>query len=368
MVPVSDVDRAKAFYADGVGFHVDHDTRVGDEARVAQLTPPGSGCSIVIGEGGVPDMPPGSLKGLQVVGPDVHAARRHLAGRGVEVSDVQVLGESPTPQPDPLDNVGFVFFSDPDGNRLEIYYEIPDALQRYKDEAQTVAGFPGADVHCFRGVIMNRCLILLAVLACYTATPESLSRTGEAIGPWSDPVNVASLNTEYNDMYAVLSKDELTVYFTSDRPDPTSIGGDDLWFATRESVDAPWGPAHNMGEPINSSVADSLPMLSYDEHVMFFYSTRPGGCGLGDIWMARRHDARSQAWEPPTNLGCVLNTAATEIAPAFFEHPETEEITLFYGSNRPGSQGFDVYASAVGEDGYFGPGVLVPEFSSAGRR
>jgi hypothetical protein len=124
-----------------------------------------------------------------------------------------------------------------------------------------------------------------------------------------------------------------------------------------------------VGEPIKASLADSLPMLSYDEHVMFFHSTRPGGCGTstGDIWMTWRRDARSQEWEPPTNLGCVLNTAATEIAPAFFENPETEEITLFYGSNRPGSLGFDVYASAVGEDRYFGPGVLVPEFSSPGR-
>jgi hypothetical protein len=169
-------------------------------------------------------------------------------------------------------------------------------------------------------------------------------------------------------MYAVLSQDELTVYFTSDRPG--SIGLDDLWFATRESVDALWGPAENMGEPLNSLYADSLPMLSYDEHVMFFHSTRPGGCGptgTGDIWITRRHDRRSEKWGPPVNLGCVLNTASTEIAPAFFENPETGAVTLFYGSNRPGSLDFDVYASALGEDGYFGPGVLVPEFSSPKR-
>ncbi len=79
--------------------------------------------------------------------------------------------------------------------------------------------------------------------------------------------------------------------------------------------------------------------------------------------MTRRHDKRSQDWETPTNLGCVVNTQATENAPAFFENPETEEVTLFYGSNRPRPwfADFDVYASAVGEDGYFGPGVLVPE-------
>jgi catechol 2,3-dioxygenase-like lactoylglutathione lyase family enzyme len=116
VVPVSDVDRAKAFYADRLGFNVDHDTKIGEGRRVVQLTPPGSGCSIVIGEGVVPDMPAGCLKGLQLVVPDLHAARDQLAERGVQTSDIQVMGESPTPQPDPLDNVGFFFFSDPDGN------------------------------------------------------------------------------------------------------------------------------------------------------------------------------------------------------------------------------------------------------------
>jgi catechol 2,3-dioxygenase-like lactoylglutathione lyase family enzyme len=110
------VDRAKAFYADRVGFHVDHDTRIGQGVRVVQLTPPGSGCSIVVGDGLVPDMPPGSLKGLQLVVPDIHAARAELVARGVEVSEVQVLGENPVPGGDPLDNVGFVYFTDPDGN------------------------------------------------------------------------------------------------------------------------------------------------------------------------------------------------------------------------------------------------------------
>ena len=120
VVPVSDVDRAKAFYAEQLGFNVDHDTRVGEGQRVVQLTPPGSGCSIVVGEGIVPDMTPGSLKGLQLVVPDIQAARAELEQRGVEVSEIQVMGESPTPQPDPLDNVGFVFFGDPDGNRWAV--------------------------------------------------------------------------------------------------------------------------------------------------------------------------------------------------------------------------------------------------------
>src|SRR3954465_8161626 len=87
-VPVSDVDRAKAFYTDKAGFNADHDHRVSDEIRFVQLTPPGSACAIAIGTGLSP-MQPGSVQGLQIVVPDVGAARAELLGRGAEVSDVQ---------------------------------------------------------------------------------------------------------------------------------------------------------------------------------------------------------------------------------------------------------------------------------------
>ena len=104
LVPVSDVDRAMAFYSEQVGFHADHDHRVSDEIRFVQLTPPGSACSIAIGTG-LTDMAPGSLQGLQVVVDDVEAARAELVGNGVEVSEVQ---DFPWGR--------FVFFADPDGN------------------------------------------------------------------------------------------------------------------------------------------------------------------------------------------------------------------------------------------------------------
>ncbi|MFF0544681.1 VOC family protein [Nocardia thailandica] len=116
IVPVSDIDRAKDFYARILGFAVDHDTVLGDDARIVQLTPPGSGCSIVIGKGAVPAMPPGSLQGLQLVVPDITRAQAELRARGLQIGDIQVLGENRNPVPDPLDNVGFLFFSDPDGN------------------------------------------------------------------------------------------------------------------------------------------------------------------------------------------------------------------------------------------------------------
>jgi catechol 2,3-dioxygenase-like lactoylglutathione lyase family enzyme len=117
-VPVSDVDRAKAFYTKKVGFNADHDTRASDALRIVQLTPPGSGCSIVIGSG-LSDMEPGSVDGLQLVVPDIRAARAELAERGLEVGEVQVYGPDgprPSREGDALDNIGFAFFKDPDGN------------------------------------------------------------------------------------------------------------------------------------------------------------------------------------------------------------------------------------------------------------
>ncbi|TDU89145.1 putative enzyme related to lactoylglutathione lyase [Kribbella voronezhensis] len=103
-VPVSDVDRAKAFYTEQVGFHADHDHQVTDELRFVQLTPPGSACSIAIGTG-LPQAAPGSVRGLQIVVADVAAARAELVERGVEVSDIEEF---------PWGN--FAFFNDPDGN------------------------------------------------------------------------------------------------------------------------------------------------------------------------------------------------------------------------------------------------------------
>jgi catechol 2,3-dioxygenase-like lactoylglutathione lyase family enzyme len=112
-VPVSDVDRAKAFYTDRIGFSADHDHRVTDEIRFVQLTPPGSACSIALGTG-ITDAAPGSVRGLQLVVPDVVRARAELEGRGVDVSDVQ---DYPWGK--------FVFFNDPDGNGWAVQ-QIPE--------------------------------------------------------------------------------------------------------------------------------------------------------------------------------------------------------------------------------------------------
>jgi hypothetical protein len=197
---------------------------------------------------------------------------------------------------------------------------------------------------------MTRALTLLCALGCYAAIGFSSLGAAETFGDWSTPLNIGlSLNTAANDEYAVLSRDELTIYFTSDR---AGFGGLDLWFATRDSVHSLWSDPQNMGPLVNSEADDSLPFLSPNEHVLYFHSARvrPESCGgQGDIWMTRRRNKHSE-WKHPTNLGCDPlgpNTSATETAPAFFEDPTTDQAWLFYGSNRTGVD-FDVYASQLG--------------------
>jgi catechol 2,3-dioxygenase-like lactoylglutathione lyase family enzyme len=117
-VPVSDVDRAKAFYVDQAGFVLDHDHTVADDIRFVQLTPPGSACSIAIGKG-LTALAPGALDNLQVVVSDIHQTRAELAERGVEVSEVDVQPWG-----------SFVFFADPDGNRWAVQ-QVPDYAQAF---------------------------------------------------------------------------------------------------------------------------------------------------------------------------------------------------------------------------------------------
>ncbi|HEY7022141.1 MAG TPA: glyoxalase superfamily protein [Ktedonobacterales bacterium] len=112
-IPVSDVDRAKRFYTEQAGFNADHDHHVSEGLRFVQLTPPGSACSIAIGEG-ITEAAPGSVQGMQIVVADIQAAHKELAERGVEVSEVQ---DFPWGK--------FVFFSDPDGNRWSIQQLLP---------------------------------------------------------------------------------------------------------------------------------------------------------------------------------------------------------------------------------------------------
>jgi catechol 2,3-dioxygenase-like lactoylglutathione lyase family enzyme len=141
VVPVSDVERSKEFYADKLGFNVDTDARLSEDFRVVQLTPPGSSCSIIVLSQGA-QMEPGTLKGVQLVVPDLRAKREELAERGVDVSEVQVIAGGP-PRPagpdDQLDYQGYVFFEDPDGNG----WGIQQLSQSLEDRKTALAGAEG---------------------------------------------------------------------------------------------------------------------------------------------------------------------------------------------------------------------------------
>jgi catechol 2,3-dioxygenase-like lactoylglutathione lyase family enzyme len=118
LVPVTDVDRAVAFYTENAGFNLDGDHRAGDTFRVVQLDPPGSACSIAVGIG-ITDAEPGSMRGLHLVVTDIVAARDELVSRGVDVSEIRHMSEAgwqAGPHPDRVDYNSFANFSDPDGN------------------------------------------------------------------------------------------------------------------------------------------------------------------------------------------------------------------------------------------------------------
>jgi catechol 2,3-dioxygenase-like lactoylglutathione lyase family enzyme len=129
-VPVTDVDRAKAFYVEQLGFVADVDRQVNEELRFIQLTPPGSACSIAIGQG-LTTMTPGSLEGLQAVVADVHTTRAQLVERGVEVSEVEVLPWG-----------SFVSLSDPDGNRW-LVQQMPDYAKALGGSGDPSEGWTG---------------------------------------------------------------------------------------------------------------------------------------------------------------------------------------------------------------------------------
>ena len=122
LIPVSDVDRAKAFYVESCGFNLDVDHQPNDEFRVVQFTPPGSACSLTIGIG-ITDAAPGSYRGTHLIVADIEAARGELTGRGVEVSEIRHMGPNgwePGPDPEHQDYNSFADFSDPDGNTWDL--------------------------------------------------------------------------------------------------------------------------------------------------------------------------------------------------------------------------------------------------------
>jgi Tol biopolymer transport system component len=182
---------------------------------------------------------------------------------------------------------------------------------------------------------------------------------------WSAPVNLgAPVNTAANETGPALSKDGLSLYFTSTRAGGS--GGQDIWVAQRASVDGPWGAPVNLGPTVNTAAIDRNPILSRDGHELFFASTR-SGFGNSDNWLAYREDTKDElGWQSPVNLGPTVNSADQEGGPAYFENDDEGVPLLFFVSVRAsGRGGADIYISARGADGVFGAPALVDELSTA---
>ena len=203
--------------------------------------------------------------------------------------------------------------------------------------------------------------LLLGSLGGGVASAQGLGKFSQ----WSEPVNLGPvINSRFSQTFSSISRNGLSLYFSSNRPD--GFGGPDIWVSQRAGLDAPWGVPQNLGPNINTNSADYTPNLSPDGYWMFFSSDRPGGCGGVDIWLAWRLDPEDDfGWELPGNLGCIMNTPEPDITPAYFEEAETGVVTLYFSSLRPGGLGaFDIYASQLRRDFFFGSAALVWELSN----
>jgi len=179
---------------------------------------------------------------------------------------------------------------------------------------------------------------------------------------WSTPVNLGPVvNSSSSDQHPAISRDGLSLYFTSDRPGGS--GDLDLWVSERSDLDQPWGPPQNLGPVVNSVGRDLAPNLTRDGHRLFFHSTRAGGCGGMDLYVSTRRNVHDNfAWETPVNLGCVINGPYDDAGPSYTE--EGDRPVLYFTSTRPGGPGdFDIYKSVLQDDDTWGAATLVPELS-----
>jgi hypothetical protein len=204
-----------------------------------------------------------------------------------------------------------------------------------------------------------------ATFALLLALAAPLLLAAPHFSDWSPPVNLGpSINSGFNDTAPALSKDGLSLFFTSGRPG--GLGGNDIWVSQRSSRQDPWSAPVNLGPTVNTAYNEDVPSFSRDMHSMYFNSDRPGGYGLRDIWISERaHTSDDFAWETPVNAGPGVNSSATDAGAGYLANEDVGIPLLYFGSTRTGGLGqSDIYVSAQAYDGSWGPAVMVPELSS----
>lgn len=239
-------------------------------------------------------------------------------------------------------------------------------------------------MNSFGNLTRFRILLLAFAIIFAVATSPGDVTFAQEFGPWSTPTNLGpTVNSACNDMHPTLSRDGLTLIFSSNRPSdpgewftasncasPTQFR---LWVSHFDAVNQVWqtpkpltsllaAPDEDIYGPDNNYGEDHAPNLTTDGHWLFFHSQRPGGCNGGiyrELWAAHRHDARSDNWEAPINLGCTLNIHLVEDAgPNFWEDDSTGMLYLYFTRdllrNGPGADsagnGFDIYVSTCVSD------------------
>lgn len=194
-------------------------------------------------------------------------------------------------------------------------------------------------------------------------TPDVASAAADRFSDWSVPVNLGPvINSPFTDFTPELSRDGLSLYFSSNRPG--GFGLTDLYVARRAGPHQPWGQPVNLGGVINTPATEAAPHLSRDGHQLYFATRRPGGLGAADIWVSWRSDPNDDfAWEAPVNLGPGVNSSG-------FEGGMTLRLPELYVASDRADPGPDhplaIYLSVLGPNGAFGPAVLVTELSSTG--
>lgn len=206
-------------------------------------------------------------------------------------------------------------------------------------------------------------LLLLGMLP--LAVAGASSTQAQKYSDWSASVNLGSvINSALSDQGPALSRDGLSLYFTSNRAG--GLGGFDMYVSQRESANDEWGSPMNLGPTVNTAFDEGNPAFSRDGHLLFFQSKRPGGLGGIDLWVTRReHTHDDFDWQLPVNLGAGVNSSADDNGPTYFENEDDGPPQLYFGSSRSGGLGAaDIYLSEQMPDGSFGPATLVTELSS----